>query len=93
MNLTDTLHDLHRIIQKAFEFDNDHLYAFYVGHGMMQETYVIDDAVTNGDESGKDPGFGDYESRGESAGAVSDDMVARESCCLSGEISTKYVRR
>ena len=54
MNLTDTLHDLHRMIQKAFEFDNDHLYAFYVGHGMMQETYVIDDAVTNGDELSAD---------------------------------------
>ena len=54
MNLTDTLHDLHRMIQKAFEFDNDHLYAFYVGHGMMQETYVIDDAVTNGNELSAD---------------------------------------
>ena len=54
MNLTDTLHDLHRMIQKAFEFDDDHLYAFYVGHGMMQETYVIDDAATNGDELSAD---------------------------------------
>ena len=26
-----TLGDLHNAIQKAFEFDNDHLYAFYIG--------------------------------------------------------------
>lgn len=26
-----SLHDLHLVIQEAFDFDNDHLYAFYVG--------------------------------------------------------------
>ena len=49
MNLTDTLHDLHWMIQKAFEFDNDHLFAFYVGHGMMRETYLPEEAA-EGDE-------------------------------------------
>ncbi len=49
MNLTDTLYDLHWMIQKVFEFDNDHLFAFYVGHGMMQETYLPEEAA-EGDE-------------------------------------------
>lgn len=47
MNLSDTLYDLHWMIQKVFEFDNDHLFAFYVGHGMMRETYTIEEAVTS----------------------------------------------
>ena len=40
MNQEDTLHDLHVMIQEAFQFDDDHLYAFYVGHGSLQQTYV-----------------------------------------------------
>lgn len=31
LSVNHTLGDLHMIIQKAFEFDNDHLYAFYIG--------------------------------------------------------------
>ncbi|MEM1123999.1 MAG: plasmid pRiA4b ORF-3 family protein, partial [Bacteroidota bacterium] len=30
LNGEDTLLDLHQIIQKAFKFDDDHLYAFYM---------------------------------------------------------------
>lgn len=38
LNLSDTLYDVHMAIQNAFEFDNDHLFAFYIGHGMMKMT-------------------------------------------------------
>lgn len=36
-----TLHNLHNIIQRAFEFDNDHLYFFYTGasHRSGKEIY------------------------------------------------------
>ena len=40
MSLADTLGDLHAMIQKAFQFDDDHLYAFYVGHGSLRRTYM-----------------------------------------------------
>lgn len=64
MNMTDTLYDLHWMIQKVFEFDNDHLFAFYIGHGMMRETYTIEEAVTNGEElSVKDTELGMLELR------------------------------
>lgn len=50
MNLSDTLYELHRMIQKAVSFDDDHLYEFTVGSGMMKEVYVSPDVMTSGNE-------------------------------------------
>lgn len=50
MNLSDTLYDLHRTIQSVFEFDDDHLYEFYVGQGMLKETYAPEGAANSGEE-------------------------------------------
>ena len=50
MNLSDTLYDLHRTIQSVFEFDDDHLYEFYVGQGMLKETYAPEGAAASGEE-------------------------------------------
>ena len=50
MNLSDTLYDLHRTIQSVFEFDDDHLYEFYVGQGMLKETYAPEVAANSGEE-------------------------------------------
>ena len=30
LSAQDTLHDLHNLIQKAFDFDNDHMYSFFM---------------------------------------------------------------
>ena len=50
MNLSDSLYELHLAIQEAFEFDNDHLFAFYAGYGMLKETFTIPEASISGDE-------------------------------------------
>lgn len=50
MNLSDTLYELHRMIQKAVAFDNDHCYEFSVGRGMMKQVYVLPETMTSGDE-------------------------------------------
>lgn len=50
MNLSDTLYDLHRTIQSVFEFDDNHLYEFYVGQGMLKETYAPEGAANSGEE-------------------------------------------
>lgn len=64
LNLSDTLYTLHRTIQKVFEFDDDHLFAFYTGQGMMRETYTLDAAFTSGDEMSVDDTFlGDLDLR------------------------------
>ena len=60
MNLSDSLYRLHLMIQKVFEFDNDHLFAFYTGHGMMKETFTIPESGMSGDEySVHDTALGD----------------------------------
>lgn len=64
MNLSDSLYKLHLMIQKVFEFGNDHLFAFYIGHGMMKTTFTIPEAFTSGDEySVHDMAIGDLEPR------------------------------
>lgn len=50
MNMSDSLYSLHRMIQKAVQFDDDHLFEFHVGQGMLRETYTISEAVTSGNE-------------------------------------------
>lgn len=35
-----TFGDLHNAIQEAFEFDNDHLYAFFIG-GNREKEYIV----------------------------------------------------
>lgn len=44
MNLEDSLYDLHHAIQRAVSFDDDHLFSFTVGAGMMKRTYVPSEA-------------------------------------------------
>lgn len=50
MNLSDSLYDLHMMIQEAFDFDDDHMFEFYVGKEPFQKTYTIPEAVHSGDE-------------------------------------------
>lgn len=60
MNLSDSLYKLHLMIQKVFEFENDHLFAFYTGHGMMKETFTMPEAfMSNADYSVHDTALGD----------------------------------
>lgn len=47
MNLYDSLYDLHRMIQKAVAFDDDHLFEFTVGSGMMKRSYTMSDAMSS----------------------------------------------
>lgn len=41
MNLSDTLYSLHKMIQEVVQFDDDHLFEFYVGMGMFKQTYSM----------------------------------------------------
>lgn len=50
MNLKDSLYDLHRMIQRAVEFDDDHLFEFYIGSGMLKRTYTLSEAMNTGKE-------------------------------------------
>ena len=50
MNLEDSLYDLHMAIQEAVEFDDDHLFAFHIGDGMLKRTYAPSEAMTSGRE-------------------------------------------
>ena len=50
MNLGDSLYDLHLMIQKAVAFDNDHLFEFSIGSGMMKRTYVMSGYMNSGRE-------------------------------------------
>jgi hypothetical protein len=43
-----TLHDLHRMIQRAFQFDNDHLYAFYMDNKWYSENRFEDPRSSEG---------------------------------------------
>lgn len=46
----DTLEDLHYWIQEAFEFDNDHLYAFCIGKGMFRKIYCASEEFAQDNE-------------------------------------------
>lgn len=50
LNLSDSLYTLHSAIQEAVEFDDDHLFAYYVGNGMLRECYVMEETMTSGEE-------------------------------------------
>lgn len=41
MSADNTLDVLHQMIQRATEFDNDHLYAFFVGKGSFKRRYIM----------------------------------------------------
>lgn len=45
MNLDDSLYALHDAIQRAVSFDDDHLFSFTVGAGMMKRTYLPSEAM------------------------------------------------
>lgn len=61
MNLEDSLYDLHRMIQRAVSFDDDHLYEFCVGTGMMKRVYLPSDALDSGRELSVDIGLGNLD--------------------------------
>lgn len=50
MNLKQSLYDLHRMIQEAVSFDDDHLFEFSVGSGMMKRTYVLSECMNSARE-------------------------------------------
>ena len=50
LNLSDSLYSLHNMIQKAFNFDDDHLFEFYLGRGIFRKTYTIPEGQTSGEE-------------------------------------------
>lgn len=41
MNSESSLYELHSMIQRAVDFDDDHLFCFYIGSGMMRKTYEL----------------------------------------------------
>ena len=45
INLSDSLYSLHKMIQKAVNFDDDHLFEFYVGQGVLAQTYTISETT------------------------------------------------
>ena len=47
MNQEDFLYDLHLLIQEAVEFDNDHLFEFSIGSGMMRKTYTLSETMNS----------------------------------------------
>ncbi len=49
LNMADTLTTLHNAIQSAFEFDNDHLYAFYVKNAYAIQCYMPGEYGDNGE--------------------------------------------
>lgn len=50
LDFSHSLYDLHRMIQLAFEFGDDHLFEFCIGNGVFKKTYTIEEAVTSGEE-------------------------------------------
>ena len=63
MNLKDTLYDLHMAIQRAVSFDNDHLFSFTVGRGMMKKLYTLPEAINRDTECTVDICLGELELR------------------------------
>ncbi|MCM1578408.1 MAG: plasmid pRiA4b ORF-3 family protein [Ruminococcus sp.] len=50
----DTLDDLHYMIQEAFDFDNDHMYAFFLDNKAWSDNcYSPEDSEGKGCDSGK----------------------------------------
>ncbi|MDO4340201.1 MAG: plasmid pRiA4b ORF-3 family protein [Eubacteriales bacterium] len=50
LDFSDSLYDLHRMIQLAFDFDDDHLFNFTIGSGALKKTYTIMEGMTSGEE-------------------------------------------
>lgn len=50
LDFSHSLYDLHRMIQLAFEFDDDHLFEFCIGNGAFKKVYTIAEGVTSGEE-------------------------------------------
>jgi hypothetical protein len=77
MEANQTLEDLHLAIQDAFEFDNDHLYSFFMSGRAWEESteYCLPEGV---DPSGFDLEELDEEEEGEEAQALEAPAPARE---------------
>lgn len=50
MNMKNSLYDLHWMIQKAVDFDNDHLFEFSVGSGTKKRIYTLSETMNPGRE-------------------------------------------
>ena len=62
MNLSNTLYSLHKMIQEAVQFDDDHLFEFYVGLGMLKQAYSMSGGFNyRGEKYVEDTTLGDLE--------------------------------
>lgn len=50
MNMSDSLYELHRMIQRAVAFDDDHPFEFSIGSGMWKRIYTLPETVDSEDE-------------------------------------------
>jgi len=60
IRLDQTLHDLHLAIQKAFELDNEHLYAFYMNGNAFDRQYGYEGSPSDARPSAWDTTFGQF---------------------------------
>lgn len=63
MNLKDSLYDLHEMIQRAVDFDDDHLFEFTVGRGAMKRVYTLPEAMDSGRELSVETSLGELDLR------------------------------
>lgn len=63
MNLKDSLYDLHEMIQRAVDFDDDHLFEFTVGRGAMKRVYTLPEAINSGRELSVETNIGELDLR------------------------------
>lgn len=63
MNLEDSLYDLHEMIQRAVDFDNDHLFEFMVGRGAMKRVYTLPEAMNSGRDLSVETSLGELDLR------------------------------
>ena len=63
MNLEDSLYDLHEMIQRAVDFDDDHLFEFTLGRGVMKRVYTLPEAINSGRELSVETNLGELDLR------------------------------
>ncbi len=60
IQLDQTLHELHSAIQKAFELDNEHLYAFYMNGNAFDRQYGYEGSPSDARPSARDTTLGQF---------------------------------
>lgn len=63
MNMEDSLYDLHEMIQRAVDFDDDHLFEFTVGRGAMKRVYTLPEAMNSGRDLSVETSLGELDLR------------------------------